>query len=85
MAKAKKQQQQQHQHQLEFKETSINAKRFSIEKMLLAKLETLSTKLDSLQFSDVVWLSRIEDFFNKYEYVTERQIQTLDAISKKYN
>lgn len=76
MAKAK---------QLEFKETMIASKRFSIERMVLAKLETLSTKLDSLQFSDVVWLSRIEDFYNKYEYITERQMQTLDTISSKYN
>lgn len=78
MAKSKNQ-------QLEFKETMIRSKRFSIERMVLAKLETLSTKLDSLQFSDVVWLSRIEDFFNKYEYVTERQMQTLDTIVNKYN
>lgn len=71
--------------QLEFKETSITSKRFSIERMVVAKLESLSTKLDSLQFSDVVWLSRIEDFFNKYEYITERQMQTLDTIAKKYH
>lgn len=65
------------------KQTDIFEKRFSIEKMVQSKFDSLSESLDKVSFSDVVWLSRIEDFYLKNEYITERQMSVLDSISKR--
>jgi hypothetical protein len=52
--------------------------------LVSAKFDRLSNCMDKLSHSDVIWLSRVEDFYLKNEYVTERQVQVLDSIVKKY-
>lgn len=68
------------QKQISFKITPIQAKRFSIDSMVKAKLDHLSTNIKKLKYNDLVWLSKIEDFFFKYEYLTEKQVRVLDTI-----
>ena len=63
--------------------TDISVKRFTIERMLVAKLDRLSMHIDKLTHSDVVWLSRIEEFFQRNEYLTERQSAVLDSIIER--
>lgn len=65
--------------------TPINQKRFSIENLVKAKLDKLSNKLDKLTYSDVVWLSRVEDFLTQHEYLTERQMSVLDTIVNRHS
>jgi hypothetical protein len=70
--------------QIEFDRTKLIQKRFNICNLVNAKLNSIAQKLDKLTFSEVVWLSKIEDFFFKNEYMTERQMEVLDTILKKY-
>lgn len=60
-------------------------KRFTLDRLIYAKLDKLAEHLDKLTHSDLVWLSRVEDFFIKYEYVTERQVAVIDSILNRAN
>jgi hypothetical protein len=60
-------------------------KRFSINKMVNAKLDALARIITELSHSEIVWLSRIEDFFLKTDYLTERQCDLVDSILKSHN
>lgn len=65
------------------KRTEIFEKRFSIDKMVINKFDSLANHLEKISHSDVVWLSRIEDFYLQHEYLTPRQFGVLDSISKR--
>lgn len=69
--------------QLAFDREVLMQKRFTIERSIGAKLDQLADKLHELEHSDIVWLSRIEDFFHKYEYLSKRQMEVLDSIVRK--
>lgn len=69
--------------QLEFDRVKLSEKRFTLQSMVSAKFDKLANRIDQLTHSDVIWLSRVEDFFHKNEYLTERQSQVLDSIFKR--
>lgn len=64
--------------------TEFQSKRFSLEKAVKHKLTVLETKIDRIEYADITWLCRIEEFLTKYGYLTERQFQTLDNICSRY-
>ena len=66
--------------QLEFDRDVLFEKRFTIDKLVNSKLNQLADRMHVLTYQQLVWLSRIEDFHFKYEYLTERQIEVLDSI-----
>lgn len=70
--------------QIEFDTKLLAKKRFNMENLIHAKFNKLACSLDRLTHADVVWLSKVEDFFIKNEYVTERQIEVLDSIIKRH-
>lgn len=69
--------------QLELERASIGMRRFSIDRMVMTKLDRLAEKIDHLSYADLVWLERIEKFFIKHEYLTENQMRVLDSIGKR--
>lgn len=73
-----------HKLQTSFDYDQLADKRFTMKNLVSAKFDRLSNCMDKLSHSDVIWLSRVEDFYLKNEYVTERQVQVLDSIVKKY-
>lgn len=75
--------QQQKPKQLLLWKSTIQNKRFTLEKMLIAKLNILSKNIDQLSHAEVVWLSRIEDFFSQHEYITQRQSEVVDLIMQR--
>jgi hypothetical protein len=68
---------------LNLEQSPIQQKRFNITAAINAKLDCLETNIHKLRFAEVVWLSRLEDFFLKTEYLTERQIEILDVMMRK--
>lgn len=70
--------------QLEFDRKKLVQKRFSLSLMVNAKLNSIAKIMDKLSHSDVVWLSKVEDFFHQNEYLTERQTEVLDSILKRH-
>lgn len=70
--------------QLEFDRAKLQNKRFTISRLVTAKLNSLSAHMEKLTHADVVWLSRVEDFFHNNEYLTERQTAVVDTILDKY-
>ena len=66
--------------QTEFNRDILIQKRFTLDKMISAKLNQLSDKMHKLKHSDLIWLSRVEDFYHQHEYLTEKQINVLDSI-----
>jgi hypothetical protein len=70
--------------QLEFQGFLFANKRFTLKNMVDKKFDFLASKLDSLTHQQVVWLSRIEDFFIKTDYITERQSSVVDSIIKQH-
>ena len=71
--------------QLEFDRDKLINKRFTLGLLVESKLNKLAIHLDQLTHSDVVWLSRVEDFFHLYEYLTPRQIEVIDSIFKRHS
>ena len=55
-------------------ESPIKEKLFSIKKISQAKINYLQSKLHVLNYQEMVWLSRMEDFYTQYEYLTEKQL-----------
>ena len=70
--------------QLTFDMQKLTEKRFTLKSLVSAKFNRLASSIDKLTHSDVVWLSRVEDFFIKNEYVTERHVEVLDSIIKRH-
>ncbi len=70
--------------QLEFDRKALEQKKFTLANLIRAKMNRLADKIDLLSHSDVVWLSRVEDFFLEKEYVTERHVEVLDSIIKRH-
>ena len=73
------------QKQLTFDKDALAAKRFTLDRLIESKFNRLSEHMENLSHSDVVWLSRVEDFFVKCGYVTERQVSILDSIYNRLN
>lgn len=70
--------------QLDLWSKGLSYRRFTLERMLIAKLDRLADGIDKLSHSDVIWLSRIEEFFNKHQYITDRQSAVLDSIVERH-
>ena len=71
--------------QIEFDRQILIQKRFTLDNMIQAKLNQLSDKMHKLKHSDLIWLSRVEDFYHQNEYLTEKQINVLDSIVNRTN
>lgn len=74
-------------HMAKKKQTNDNIKDklFSIKTLSDSKIKFLQSKLHSLTFQEVTWLSRIEDFYNEKEYLTEKQIEVLNSLVNKHS
>jgi hypothetical protein len=77
-----KKEKQKEQLTLNLEQSPIQQKRFNITAAVNAKLDNLEANIHKLTFAEIVWLSRLEDFFIKTEYLTERQIGILDVMAK---
>jgi hypothetical protein len=64
-------------------ESPFRKKRFSVQRMIEAKFTYLSANIERLTHSEIVWLSRIEEFFIQYCYLTERQTQVLQQVVER--
>lgn len=65
-------------------ENSITAKFFSHNLQVKSQFNFLSKKIELLDFNEVAKLSKIEDIYSQKEYLTEKQINVLHGIVKKY-
>lgn len=65
-------------------EGPIQAKIFSHKNLAEGKLTFLAKNLKHLEWGEVTWLSRIEDFYREKEYITEKQLEVLHSLCKKY-
>lgn len=70
--------------QLSFNRELLIQKKFTIQQLVKSKLDKLAKHLDELTHSDVVWLSRVEDFFFQNEYLSQRQVEVIDSIIKRH-
>jgi len=57
---------------------------FTHKRLAEAKLKYLSNNLEDLDFSEVSWLSKIEEFYREKDYITEKQISVLHGIFTKH-
>lgn len=55
-------------------------RRFTLQRFFNAKLQLLADNLHQLTYCDLTWLTRVEEFMNKYDYLTEKQIHVIESI-----
>ena len=67
------------------KKDTIKDKLFSIKTISEAKIQYLHTNLHKLSFQELMWLSRMEDFYLDKEYLTEKQIEVLNTLVHKHS
>lgn len=74
--------------QLSFDDVNVNTvltKRvFDLKEVTYKKFYKLSEYVSFLKHHDVVWASRIEEFYLEHEYLTEKQHAILDGLIEKY-
>lgn len=67
--------------QMSFEEVGpIKTKVFSLQTLTNAKIKFLEDRLEDLTFSEVTWLSKIEEFYREKEYITEKQVNVLHSM-----
>jgi hypothetical protein len=70
--------------QLRFQGMAEINRRFNPKTYINYRLDYLAVSIPQLSVDEIVWLSRLEDFFIKHNYMTRKQLRVLDQIFKRH-